>query len=255
MEPIRKEVKLKNGMTIPWYEYKSDNSKGEKIPLVFCLHGGEGDGYHAFECGNLKAAAEKHSMIIVSPYIENFPRSFSIEPDSREVAIAKEFYDKICEIYRGQYSRKFVMGYSIGEYIAFLMCRKYEGLVDAFAGAVAPAPPETYTDKNGELIFSANQKPIPAFLWRGGEDYLYSIYKTGKPDKELQSKVVKGYRDYWAKWNNASVPVIKESAEELSEIYQKYDKPLIHITAYGMHHEDEKNVFEKAWEMLFSRYV
>lgn len=167
MEPHRREICLHNGMTRPWYEYESPLTDARKVPLVFCLHGGGTDGYHAFECGNLKAVADQYPMLLVSPYIDDVPRSFDLRPESECVQIAKEFYDAMLRLYEGRYNRIFVMGYSIGEFLSFQMCRKFPHLVDAFAGAVAPAPRETFCDAQGNPIFYDRQNPIPAFLWRG----------------------------------------------------------------------------------------
>ena len=256
MEPVRKEIILSNGMKRPWYEYKSPLIIGnERAPLVFCLHGGEGDGYHAFECGNLKETADKYPMIIVSPFIDDVPRSFDIRPESECIAIAKEFYDRICMEYEGQYNRIFVMGYSIGEFLAFQLCRKYSGLVDAFAGAVAPAPPETYCDQNGRYIFYPEQKGIPVFLWRGTSDYLYAVFATGHEDKEVQEEIVNGYKHYWEAWNGARDPKKEENQTFIIETYEQCSQPMMHVLAKGMGHSDEADVFEMAYKMLFSKFV
>lgn len=255
MNPVRKEMVLSNGMTRPWYEYISPLRKTQKVPLVFCLHGGAGDGYHAFECGNLKRVADQYPMIIISPLIEDVPRSFELRPESECVTIAKEFYDKICMKYEGMYNRIFVMGYSIGEFLAFQLCRKYNGLVDAFAGAVAPAPAETYCDERGRPVFYPGQKPIPAFLWRGINDFLYTMLTTGHEDVQLQEKVVSEYRGYWEVWNQTKERQKEETENYIVETYKQYGQRLIHVLAKGMGHSDEKDVFAVAWEMLFSKYT
>lgn len=253
MNVCRREIILSNERKRVWCEYSSPLIHNKKVPLVFCLHGGGTDGYHAFECGNLKAVADQHPMIIVSPYIDDVPRSFDIRPESGCVQLAKEFYDAVLLLYEGLYSRIFVMGYSIGEFLAFQMCRKYPHLVDAFGGAVAPAPGETFNDGNGEPIFYKGQKPIPAFIWRGDADFLYSTYTMGSPDREVQNKVAQEYKQYWKRWNHVEECHTEKEKDYTIETYGESDNQLIHVIAKGKGHSDEEDVFQMAWERLFSR--
>lgn len=255
MEPVKKVMTLKNGMERPWYEYRSPLIVDKRVPLVFCLHGGGGDGYHAFECGNLKQVADKHPMIIISPLIEDVPRSFELSPESACVEIAKEFYDGICRAYQGMFHRIFVMGYSIGEFLTFQFCRRYAGLVDAFAGAVGPAPSETYCDLQGRHIFYPGQKAIPVFLWRGTKDYLYSVYTTGRKEESIQKRVIEEYKKYWKSWNRVENHKKEESDQFITETYGLHNNYMVHILAKDRGHSDEKDVFETAWKLLFSNYV
>lgn len=240
-------MKLSNGQERLWIEYMPEGREKEKLPLVFCLHGGGVDGYHAFECCGLLKTAEIYPMIIVSPFIDDIPRNFDMRPDSEIISLAKEFFDYIGEVYQGMYNKIYIAGYSIGEMIAFQFCRKYGERIDGFIGAVGPSPWEIFMEEDGRICPPAFG--IPAFLWRGSEDYSYALYKTGAKDDAVQNQVCSEYKEYWMLWNRAESCVRIETEEYLIEKYHGEKAPLIYVTAKGRRHGDEEEVLRVAWEM------
>lgn len=249
MKPVRRSAILSDGRERPWFEYIPEGREKEKLPLVFCLHGGVGDGYHAFECCGLTEAAKKYPMLVVSPYIDDIPRSFEFDmgPESEFMKRAKEFFDAVCRTYQGRYDRIYIAGYSIGEMAAFRFCREYGALVDAFIGAVGPAPRETFMT-DGEIC--TPDFGLPAFIWRGSADYSYALYQTGREDDAVQNRVCGEYKEYWMMWNRVSACRREDTGDFLTEIYTGGKAPLIHVTAAGKRHEDEADVLGMAWEKL-----
>ncbi|MCI8638625.1 MAG: hypothetical protein HFG41_05645 [Coprococcus sp.] len=49
--------------------------------------------------------------------------------------------------------------------------------------------------------------------------------------------------------------MVWEDDAYIIETYQKAEKPLVHVLAKGMRHEDEKKVFALAWERMFSQVI
>lgn len=247
MKPVKRTMKLSNGQERPWIEYMSEGCKEQKLPLVFCLHGGGTDGYHAFKCCGLLETAEIYPMIIVSPFIDDIPRNFDMRPESEIISLAKEFFDHICKVYQGMYNKIYIAGYSIGEMTAFQFCRKYGNRIDGFIGAVGPGPREIFVEEGGRIC--PPEFGIPAFLWRGSEDYSYALYKTGEKEDAVQGQVCAEYKEYWMLWNQTKSCVRTETEEYLIEKYQGEKAPLICVTAKGRGHGDEEEVLRMAWEM------
>lgn len=178
---LKKEEIAINGLKRTFlYALPTNISAGQKLPLIFVLHGGGGEGNSMAKLSKFHQLGEKEGFITIYPdgYKENWndgriaPKNKAYEAGIDDVAFISQLIDKFIAEFPTDKNRIFATGISNGGHLAIYLSLKLSDKIAAIAPVCASIPvnlEESFTLQNPVSVLIINGTKDKLVKYEGGE--------------------------------------------------------------------------------------